>query len=268
MLENARRRCVDGLSADYLTYSLLGYAAYAAYTGALHFSPGVQAAYMAAHGGSAPDVQLTDFLFASHALLVTLYTLYQCWLYGGHSSSSTSPAPALATSRVCNLTAAGVLAAVAAYCGHIGGTCSGTNCDAWLPLLSLLGGVKVFMTLIKYTPQALLNAERRSTDGWNINNVLLDLSGGVLSFAQVRVRMLVAGGRGWGVSAGSRALCACMHPAVACAACTREERVCERPLAHHLHPCAGSPQRLGAWRPQRHHRQPRQALHCGVFGVV
>lgn len=129
---------MEGLSADYLVYSMLGYAAYAAYTSALHFSPGVQAAYMLAHGGSAPDVQLTDVVFAGHALLVTLATLWQCVLYGGSSGGS-----GLATSRVCNITAAGVLLAVAAFCGHIGSTCGLSDCDAWLPLLYLLGFIKV-----------------------------------------------------------------------------------------------------------------------------
>jgi cystinosin len=42
------------------------------------------------------------------------------------------------------------------------------------------------MTLVKYTPQVLHNHARRSTDGWNLTNVLLDLGGGVLSMAQVR----------------------------------------------------------------------------------
>jgi hypothetical protein len=44
---------------------------------------------------------------------------------------------------------------------------------------------QVAMTLIKYTPQALLNAQRQSTQGWSINNVLLDVAGGLLSFGQV-----------------------------------------------------------------------------------
>jgi hypothetical protein len=155
VIENAARRSVSGLSADYLVYSMLGYAAYGAYTAALHFNPGVQAAYMAAHAGSMPDVQLTDFLFAGHALLVTLYTIYQCILYGGNSSSATSTdgssdssstdgsTGVLATSRAANLTTAAVLAAVMAYCGHIGSTCGPGDCDAWLPLLYLLGFIKV-----------------------------------------------------------------------------------------------------------------------------
>lgn len=33
--------------------------------------------------------------------------------------------------------------------------------------------------------QALLNAKRQSTKGWQIKNVLLDLAGGLLSFAQI-----------------------------------------------------------------------------------
>jgi hypothetical protein len=49
------------------------------------------------------------------------------------------------------------------------------------------------MTLIKYTPQALLNAQRCSTEGWSINNVLLDLSGGLLSFAQVGLNAFARG---------------------------------------------------------------------------
>lgn len=52
---------------------------------------------------------------------------------------------------------------------------------------------QVFMTLIKYTPQALLNAQRRSTEGWSINNVLLDLAGGLLSFAQVGLNAFARG---------------------------------------------------------------------------
>jgi hypothetical protein len=52
---------------------------------------------------------------------------------------------------------------------------------------------QVSMTLIKYTPQALLNRDRQSTEGWSINNVLLDLSGGLLSFAQVGLNAFARG---------------------------------------------------------------------------
>lgn len=58
VLENQRRGRVDGVSVDYLAYSLLGYIAYAAFTWALLFDGAAQAAYASAHGGEASDVQL------------------------------------------------------------------------------------------------------------------------------------------------------------------------------------------------------------------
>ncbi|CAM9247864.1 unnamed protein product, partial [Choristocarpus tenellus] len=39
--------------------------------------------------------------------------------------------------------------------------------------------------LIKYFPQVFLNMRRRSTTGWNVWNVILDLTGGILSVLQL-----------------------------------------------------------------------------------
>jgi len=44
--------------------------------------------------------------------------------------------------------------------------------------------VKLLITLIKYAPQLVANYRNRSTRGWSIGQVLLDLTGGVLSIAQ------------------------------------------------------------------------------------
>lgn len=45
--------------------------------------------------------------------------------------------------------------------------------------------LKLFITIIKYIPQAWLNFKRKSTENWRIENILLDLAGGVLSLAQL-----------------------------------------------------------------------------------
>lgn len=45
--------------------------------------------------------------------------------------------------------------------------------------------IKVVITLVKYVPQAWLNYQRKSTTGWDITQILLDLTGGVLSIAQL-----------------------------------------------------------------------------------
>lgn len=186
IIENWRRKSVDGLSADYLVYSILGYAAYTVYTAALYWSPGVQAAYITAHAGSAPDVCLADFLFAAHATLMSSVTLYQCYLYSSSNSSSSAGTDSsllvnnsqaatthvLAMSRTCQLTALGVVGAIIAYASHIGSTCGIDDCDAWLPLLLLLGITKVMMTLIKYTPQVRVCSNSSSSTKSSRTNCL------------------------------------------------------------------------------------------------
>ena len=47
--------------------------------------------------------------------------------------------------------------------------------------------VKLGVTVVKYTPQLWLNYVRKSTEGWAIANVWLDLTGGVLSMMQLVV---------------------------------------------------------------------------------
>ncbi len=48
-----------------------------------------------------------------------------------------------------------------------------------------VGFVKLVLTVVKYIPQAWANYQRKSTTGWSINQVLLDIIGGVLSIAQL-----------------------------------------------------------------------------------
>jgi len=55
----------------------------------------------------------------------------------------------------------------------------------WLNFFYYLSLVKLVITFVKYCPQVLLNYQRKSTIGWNIWNVLLDFSGGVLSTFQL-----------------------------------------------------------------------------------
>lgn len=48
-----------------------------------------------------------------------------------------------------------------------------------------LGYVKLLVTVVKYMPQAWANYMRKSTAGWSIEQILMDLTGGVLSIAQL-----------------------------------------------------------------------------------
>jgi len=48
----------------------------------------------------------------------------------------------------------------------------------------ICGYAKALITFVKYLPQVYLNYKRKSTVGWSLANVLLDLTGGTLSFVQ------------------------------------------------------------------------------------
>lgn len=54
-----------------------------------------------------------------------------------------------------------------------------------LTLLYFYSYVKLIITIIKYVPQAWMNYKRQSTEGWSIGNILLDLTGGLLSVLQM-----------------------------------------------------------------------------------
>jgi cystinosin len=51
----------------------------------------------------------------------------------------------------------------------------------------LLGNIKAFLTVVKYAPQAWLNFQRKSTRGLSILQFTLDLTGAVLSLAQLTI---------------------------------------------------------------------------------
>ncbi len=45
-----------------------------------------------------------------------------------------------------------------------------------------MGYCKAAITFVKYVPQVYLNYSRKSTVGFSLANVVLDLMGGILSF--------------------------------------------------------------------------------------
>ena len=59
------------------------------------------------------------------------------------------------------------------------------NKFSWLNFVYVMSYLKLVTTILKYIPQVYLNYSLKSTLGWHIQNVILDLSGGVLSIAQL-----------------------------------------------------------------------------------
>ncbi|XP_024183312.1 cystinosin homolog isoform X2 [Rosa chinensis] len=119
-----------------------------------------------------------DVAFSIHAILLTAITLFQVVIYERGSQK---------VSRI----SIGIVAAVwlgAAVCFFVA-----LPTHSWLWLISIFNSIQVFMTAIKYIPQAIFNFTRKSTVGFSIGNILLDFSGGVANYAQMGVQSIDQG---------------------------------------------------------------------------
>ncbi len=67
------------------------------------------------------------------------------------------------------------------FCIKVGGVSVGLNYNC----ISMAGYSKALITLVKYMPQVYLNWKRKSTVGWSLENVILDLTGGSFSLVQL-----------------------------------------------------------------------------------
>eukprot|EP00931_Biecheleriopsis_adriatica_P003538 TRINITY_DN105339_c0_g1_i1.p1 TRINITY_DN105339_c0_g1~~TRINITY_DN105339_c0_g1_i1.p1 ORF type:complete len:306 (+),score=47.34 TRINITY_DN105339_c0_g1_i1:25-918(+) len=177
---NWKRRSVTGLSLEYQLLNVVGFAFYFVFNASLFWSPGIRAAYREEHDGNNSAVRLNDVVFAGHACLLTMVTLAQIGVYWDYP-------PLTASGRVLRLGVLLVLAMlgagviVTALVLGAGKDC----CMGWLHFLEAISVVKVIISVVKYCPQVWSNFQRKSTEGWTIHNVLLDLSGGFLSVAQL-----------------------------------------------------------------------------------
>lgn len=182
VLLNYRRQTSVGVSFDFLVYNVLAFMCYAAFTCSLFWSDSVQRTYDKRHAGKPNKVQLNDAVFAIHAAFISSVTLAQALYYDWRAGKQR---PSWTATAVCCC----VIACAAVYAGIVAteqaagvGEKEGLT---WLDFLYFLSYVKVGTGIIKYVPQVVLNARRRSTKGWTIWNVILDLTGGVLSVLQL-----------------------------------------------------------------------------------
>lgn len=67
----------------------------------------------------------------------------------------------------------------------------------WIDLLYLFSAVKIIITCIQNVPQVYLNMVRKSTVGWAVDQVWLDLIGAVLSMAQLFIDAAISSPGNW-----------------------------------------------------------------------
>eukprot|EP00127_Corallochytrium_limacisporum_P004205 Clim_evm150s157 gene=Clim_evmTU150s157 len=168
---NYTRKSVQGLSLDFVVLNILGFAAYTYYNIELRYDPTALKEYHRVHGPG-PAVELNDVVFAVHALIMSAITLGQSYVYEREEGQKTA-------------TWAKVFVVVSIVYAGAARAFTELRYISILDYLYLVSLIKMAVTMTKYVPQAMLNHQRKSTDGWSIHNVLLDLGGGVFSFLQM-----------------------------------------------------------------------------------
>ncbi|KAF9520392.1 hypothetical protein BS47DRAFT_1323917 [Hydnum rufescens UP504] len=174
VLLNYQRKFVGGLSIDYVNLNFLGHTSYAVYALFFFYNPAIQDEYRRRHGGHNNSVQLNDVAFSCHAATLALFTLLQTYWYPRAPGQRLSLFNSLLISLVF-LIAASNLFAVA------------MGAEQGIDFLYLISYFKLYVTIAKFIPQVWNNFRRKSTVGWSIGNIVLDLTGGILSFVQLMI---------------------------------------------------------------------------------
>ena len=174
---NFAEKSVVGLSFDFVGMNLLGFTSYALFNCSMFWDEVVRAEYKEMHSSEAPPVEASDVLFSLSGACMTLVMAVQCCWYERGDQVISRPCTLFIAASLCVGT--GYTLLVAVLHSSVG------KPFIWLYLLYYFSFIKLCVTPLKYIPQVLLNFRRKSTQGWNIFNVLLDLSGGTLSLAQI-----------------------------------------------------------------------------------
>ncbi|XP_006852119.2 cystinosin homolog [Amborella trichopoda] len=173
---NYRRKSVVGLNFDFLLLNFTKHSSYFIYNASLFFSPFIQRQYFEKYGSDEMiPVAANDVAFSIHAVVLTAFTIFQVFIYE-RGSQKVSKTAGVITVAVWT---------VATVCLFIA-----WPKQSWLWYISIFNSIQVFMTAIKYIPQAIMNFARKSTEGWSIGNILLDLSGGITNFAQMGIQSI------------------------------------------------------------------------------
>ncbi|KAF2274976.1 L-cystine transporter-like protein [Westerdykella ornata] len=185
-ISNWQHKSTIGLAIDFPTLNVLGFIAYTISTAAFYYSPTIQSQYAYRHPESPlTTVRFNDVLFAAHGALlcVIIYSQFfpSVWGFKVSKLQKTSKA-------VLGIFWGSIIGILATVCMvRIAGRQGGYDPSAWawVDVIYALGYVKLLTVVVKYMPQAYLNFQRKSTQGWSIYPMLLDFAGGVASLLQL-----------------------------------------------------------------------------------
>ncbi|EGE00158.1 putative L-cystine transporter [Trichophyton interdigitale] len=182
-IKNWHRRSTSGSTISFPTSNVLGFICYAVYTSTFYFSPVIRHQYAVRHPEAPePTVRANDVAFAFHAVLLSVLTYSQFYpmIWGFKASAHQNVSAPVAGMVVgCVLCILGVFLLAWSKGGN------DASDWAWIDGIYTMSYVKLLATVVKYCPQVYLNYRLKSTVGWSIWQILLDLIGGILSLIQL-----------------------------------------------------------------------------------
>ncbi|KAF2197004.1 hypothetical protein GQ43DRAFT_403946 [Delitschia confertaspora ATCC 74209] len=183
---NWRRRSTQGLAIDFPTCNVLGFICYTISTGAFLYSSTIRSQYAYRHPTSPePTVRFNDFVFGVHCMIASIVVYSQFWTkIWGFRVSTRQRASSTVLGIFCGcLLAIFIVTCIVRIKGKDGGY--DPSGWAWIDVIYAMSFAKIVVTVVKYIPQVYVNYKRKSTVGWSIWTILLDIIGGVLSLAQL-----------------------------------------------------------------------------------
>ncbi|KAK4203306.1 putative cystinosin [Triangularia verruculosa] len=184
---NYSRKSTSGTTVDFPLINCLGFLSYMISNYAFYYSPLIRAQYASRYHGLTPTVQFNDITFAAHGLLLSIictsqYLFPRLWSF----TPSKGNKPSRFILGIFFGCVVGVILVIFIVLSspERNNPSGGGHAWVWLDAVYAISYVKLIVTLIKYTPQVLVNYKNKSTRGWSILQILLDFTGGVLSIGQ------------------------------------------------------------------------------------
>ncbi|WWC61749.1 uncharacterized protein I303_104334 [Kwoniella dejecticola CBS 10117] len=222
LILNYKRKRTTGLSPDFIYLNPLGFLALTIWSWGAYFSPVAREQYASRHDGHLPQISKSDLAFSLHAFLISSITLIQVWWYARLSPRSgssdvysreeqpllqnhnqeTSKADLVISNNptkpsipaqigLVALLLAPIISAMLVWSGKY----------ELLDWLYLVSSIKLIISAVKYVPQVILNWKLRSVEGFAIGQIICDLIGSVLSFAQLVISSIFVDGDPGGIVA-------------------------------------------------------------------
>jgi len=176
--ENWKTWNVEGLSFDFVSFNFIKHSSYGTYNVVLYYSKAVQAQYEKHFHSTTIPVALNDVGFSCHAVLMVCFQIIQlCTHERGNQRITFTATMILAVAVLFILVNLSIALSGKSIFGM----------QDWLGFITAMNHLQLAMTFIKYSPQAYYNWKRKSTEGWSVIAIVLDLTGGVFNLLQILV---------------------------------------------------------------------------------